>query len=258
MTRGRLALCAPLCAAALFFVPQAAFAGKIFFSTSNTLDGTVAVSNPVINLPAPGGIGTLYIWVTDETPVTPQPGQGLSSAGFAFTVTRSGTSASISDIDISNYTLRSTLAATGTDLGPTAQDRWSAVTVNSMGGDLNAVVVSSVSQAGAGSPGFNPLNDGLHLNPGSATNGTLDPGYDKTAHAFLHGVLTYSATPGTTTINLGQSALGIVVGSSNGVIDLTSQFTYGSATINVVPEPSSIVLMAVAGAIALAAKRRQR
>jgi hypothetical protein len=256
MIRGRLALCAPLCAAAaLFLVPQAAFAGKVFFSTSNTLDGSVAVSNPVINLPA-AATGTLYIWVTDDTPVTPQPGQG-GFAAFAFVVTKSGTSANINDIDVGNFTLHSTIAATGTDLGPTAQDRWTVVTVDSMGGDLDAIVITTVSQAGAGSPGFNPLNDGLHLNPGSAVNGTLDPGYDKTAHAFLHGTLTYSASLGSTTINLGASNLGIVVGNASSATDLGSQFTYGFATINVVAEPSSIVLMAFAGAIAFAAKRRR-
>jgi len=257
MIRGRLALCAPLCAAAAFFFnPQSVFAGKVFFSTSNALNGSVVVSNPVINLPAAGS-GTLYIWVTDDTPVTPPPGSQIGSfAAFAYRVNATG-AGSIGAVQVSNFTFHSTLAATGTDLGPTSQNRWDNVTVSGGPGDYESNVLAVVSQPGAGTPGLNPLNDGLHLNSGSILNGTLDPGYDHPAHAFLHGQLNYSLTSGSMTVNLLESQLRIVVGNASSSTDLTSQFTYGFATINVVPEPGSFVLMAMAGAIAFAVKRRR-
>jgi hypothetical protein len=256
MIRGRLTLCAPLCAAAaLFFIPQPVFAGKFFFSTSNSINGLVVVSDPVINLPSAGS-GTLYIWVTDDTPVTPPPGGPLGGfAAIAYRVNKTG-GGSIQNLGVNNFTLHSTFAATGTDLGPTSQNRWDNVTVSG-GPDFEANVLAQVSAPGAGSPGLNPLNDGFHLNPGSVLNGTRDPGYDGTGHAFLHGQLDYTLTSGSMTVNLLASPLGIVVGNGITSTDLSSQFTYGFATINVVPEPSSFILMAVAGAIAFAARRRR-
>ncbi len=220
-------------------IPKTAIAGKLFFSTSNALNGTVTVTDPTVNFFTPSGTGTLYIWVTDETPVTPPPAP-LSSAAMAVQISKSGTSAGLSSAQLYNFNLHSTLAAAGTDLGPTAQDRWTAVSVNSVGPDFDAIVVAAVSAAGAGSPGINPFNDGHHLNPGSATNGTLDPGYDPVAHAFLHGQLDYNIVDtGTTVFSLAASSLGIVSGTT----DLSSQFTYGFATITVVPEPTSFGLM---------------
>lgn len=219
-----------------------ASAGQIFFSTSNTLNGTVTVGNPTINFPSPTGSGTLYIWVTDSTPVTPPPSPNPSVAAFAVQIAKSGSSANITGAQALNFNFHSTLAASGTDLGPTLRNRWDVVSVNPVDGNLNAVVLATVTQAGAGTPGFNPLNDGLHLNPGSATNGTLDTGYDSVAHAFLHGQLTFNITSaGTTQINLQPSSLKIIAGDT----DLTFQFTYGFATINVVPEPATIILLAI-------------
>lgn len=235
-------------------VTPAARAGQIFFSTSNALNGTVMVGNPTINFPSPTGSGTLYIWVTDSTPVTPPPSPNPSVAAFAVQIAKTGSSANITGAQALNFNFHSTLAASGTDLGPTLQNRWDTVSVNPADGNLDAVVISTVTQAGAGTPGFNPLNNGLHLNPGSATNGTLDTGYDSVAHAFLHGQVTFGVTSaGTTQISLQPSSLKIIAGDT----DLTSQFTYGFATINVVPEPATILLLAIGTIGLLFARRRE-
>jgi hypothetical protein len=234
--------------------PRIAVAGKIFFSTSNSLNGTVTVGNPTVTFNSPNGNGTLHIWVTDETPVTPPPLPNLSSSAFAFRLSRSGGTAGFTNVQVSNFTLHSTIAATGADLGPTPQNRWTSVSVNPLTPESDAIAIAAVSQAGAGTPGFNPLNDGFHLNPGSAINGTLDPGYDAAGHAFLHGQIDYNFNgAGTTIFNLEASPLGITVGHD----DISSQFTYGFATVTVVPEPMSFVLL-ILGGMAVAGRPRSR
>jgi hypothetical protein len=141
------------------------------------------------------------------------------------------------------------VAATGVDTGPTAVNRWKQVSNFSgisLPSDVNAVVGFLMGQAGPGAPGINPLNNGLNLNPGSATDGTLDIGYNIASHAFLYGELDYNlADVGVTTFHLNPSQFKIVIGISNtpGSIDLTNQFTYGSATITVVPEPATAFLL---------------
>jgi len=258
MRSGRhLFFCLFVAACAILATSQPAKAGVLFFSTSNSISGTVSVGSPVLNFPSPVGTGTLYIWVTDNTPVTPPPDNGnASAAALAVQIQSSGPAATMSSAQAYNVTLHSTIASSGTDLGPTTQNRWDVVTVMPAPPnpeDLNAIVISTTTQAGAGSPGINPLNDGVHLNPGSTTNGTLDPGYNIASHAFLYGEIDFSLlAPGTSTIALQASPLGIIAGNQ----DLSSQFTYGSATINVVPEPASIALLGTGGLLMLARWRR--
>jgi hypothetical protein len=197
-----------------------AHAQSIFLSEISALDGTAAPGTPVVDLLV-GDSATLYVWVTDEQRVN----RGLATS---YSVAPGGvialTSASAQNPDIKIGTF---------DIG----DRWQATGVGTLVNaslleDLNAVTTVD-------GTGIDAANDG-------SAGGPLDLGYDVAASAFLLGQINYDAVGvGSTTLSIIPSALGIA--DSGSPDDLSPLFSFGSATINVTPEPASLGLIALGG-----------
>jgi hypothetical protein len=111
--------------------------------------------------------------------------------------------------------------------------------------------VASIEFTPGGAPNSQP---GIHLGLSSANVGTggnpTDPNY--VSGDWLLGSVTFDTTSlGSTTLAIQQSSLGIDQGNT----DLTNAYTYDSANISVVPEPSTIALLTL-GALGLLARRR--
>jgi hypothetical protein len=117
------------------------------------------------------------------------------------------------------------------------------------------------------------IHTGLTTSPNDSFAG-VQPGSNPTAHALLLGTVTFLAnsfnTDGSTVLNINNSMFGIGTGSShydptanNGAggwtavnVDLSPNFTFGHATIDVVPEPATWLLTSL-GAVGLCFRRKR-
>ena len=119
----------------------------------------------------------------------------------------------------------------------------------------------AIDSAGVPSGILTNIHTGLSTSPNDSFAGD-QPGYNAAAHAFLLGQLTFTTisfnTDGSTVLSLNNSMFGIGTGSStynqstqqwtSVTADLSPNFNFGHATIDVVPEPATWLLMALGGA----------
>jgi PEP-CTERM motif len=237
--------------------PSAQAVDEIWFSTSSTVPGSPG--NITVNYNSLGS-QTLYVWITSNVAdeVTP-PILGYTDIvlnGVTNHIPNSSAGLSV------NYqvTLGSSISLTGaTDINPVligsspATTRWDAVSISTLP-DANAVA-SSVALDNSSPPNV-VSSPSVHRGLSSANVGTggnpTDPNY--VSGDWLLGTITFNTTAiGSSTLAAQPGSLGIFQNSR----DMTNLYSYQSAMINVVPEPTSLVLFGLGGLTLLMAARRR-
>lgn len=184
-----------------------------FFSEADSVGGGATISNPAILQDATEGVGSLFLWASDDARV---------NTTFAL------------DVDL--------LAGSGVIelagvvvFAPTG--RWSTVS----SGTASADAITDI----------NGLALNFGLGPYGLDTANPDALYDADANAFLFARIDYNIlSEGTATLGLSEGDTLIVDG-----VDQVP-FSYGTAQITVVPEPSTALLLL--GLAGLAMRRQRR
>jgi hypothetical protein len=216
-------------------------AANIFLSTvttpptnSDTSTGVVEDLNPTITFGSTG-VKTLGIWVTDEVVVNRGLSMNITTSNNAVAPL---TGAQALNFDVRNVTY---FAGTENDSGSTGINRWGSVGTGSLqpgGTAINNINATTVNDG----RGINNANNGAPA-PVNFASDTWDVGYDVPSGAFLYGTVSFNLTDLQTQVIIDLTASNLGIATNPGG-DVTSQFSFGQATINapVVEEISQVAL----------------
>jgi hypothetical protein len=244
--------------------PSAKAVDEIWFSTSSTVPGSPGDITANYNSL---GSQNLYVWLTSNPSdeITP-PIPGYTDVVINGMVNHVPNSAAAIAVNY-GVTAGSNISLTGAmDINPVligsspTNTRWDAVS-NFITGNFQVTptqitqvtaVTTSVELTSGGDVNSQP---GIHLGLSSANDGTdgnpTDPDY--VSGDWLLGTVTFDTTGiGSSTLAIQPSSFLIIQGDT----DLTNAYTYDSATINVVPEPASCILIGLGGLLLGTALRR--
>lgn len=198
-------------------------AQSIFFSEVGTVGGGATAGDPLVTHTTAETNGSLFIWVTDEHRVNQSFALDLSSATPGVV---QFTAAAVFNPFV--------------DLGIPAvsDDRWQGVSAPT----VSANSISNMTGVA--------VTEGFGFNTAVSI---YDPLYDSVAGAWLFARVDYSILGvGLTTLHLAVGAIDIV---DNGV-SVAGLFDYGTATIEVIPEPMTLALLLGAASVGPLLRRR--